>query len=72
MSPNEATKTLSHWEGSEWQVVRMAYEVVFIGGPSGVGKSSVDLEMHAQLSAADFSHWRHSTVTFAGHKLDAC
>ncbi|MCB9418116.1 MAG: adenylyl-sulfate kinase, partial [Mycolicibacterium sp.] len=34
----------------------MADEVVFIGGPSGVGKSSVGLEMHAQLSAADVSH----------------
>lgn len=33
-----------------------ADEVVFIGGPSGVGKSSVGLEMHAQLSAADVSH----------------
>ncbi len=52
----DATKTLSHWEGAEWQVVMMADEVVFIGGPSGVGKSSVGLEMHAQLSAADVSH----------------
>ncbi len=34
----------------------MADEVVFIGGPSGVGKSSVGLEMHAQLIAADVSH----------------
>lgn len=34
----------------------MADEVVFIGGPSGVGKSSVGLEMHTQLSAADVSH----------------
>lgn len=49
-------KILSRAEWSEWQVVRMADEVVFIGGPSGVGKSSVGLEMHAQLSAAEVSH----------------
>ncbi|OFJ52168.1 hypothetical protein BEL07_19000 [Mycolicibacterium grossiae] len=36
--------------------MRVTDEVVFIGGPSGVGKSSVGLEMHAQLSAAGVSH----------------
>jgi len=30
--------------------------VVFIGGPSGVGKTSVALEVHAQLSAVEVSH----------------
>lgn len=34
----------------------MAGEVVFLGGPSGVGKTSVGLEMHAQLAAADVAH----------------
>ena len=31
-------------------------EVLFIGGRSGVGKSSVGNEIHAQLSAADVRH----------------
>jgi hypothetical protein len=34
----------------------MPSEVVFIGGPSGVGKSSVGVEVHAQLSASDVPH----------------
>lgn len=34
----------------------MTGEVIFIGGPSGVGKTSVGFEMHAQLSARDVSH----------------
>jgi hypothetical protein len=34
----------------------MVGEVVFIGGPSGVGKTSVGFEMHAQLSAGDVAH----------------
>lgn len=41
---------------SEWQGVRVAGEVVFIGGPSGVGKTSVGFEMHAQLRANDVAH----------------
>jgi len=34
----------------------MAGEIVFIGGASGVGKTSVALEVHAKLSAAEVSH----------------
>jgi hypothetical protein len=34
----------------------MASEVVFIGGRSGVGKTSVGCEIHAQLSAAGIAH----------------
>lgn len=34
----------------------MTSDVVFIGGRSGTGKTSVGFEMHAQLSAADISH----------------
>lgn len=34
----------------------MVEDVVFIGGPSGAGKTSVGFEMHAQLSAGDVSH----------------
>lgn len=34
----------------------MVSEVVFIGGRSGVGKTSVSHEMHAQLSAAGVRH----------------
>ena len=34
----------------------MAGQVTFIGGPSGVGKTSVGLEMHAQLRAKDVAH----------------
>jgi deoxyadenosine/deoxycytidine kinase len=34
----------------------MVSEVVFLGGPSGVGKTSVGFEVHAQLSAAAISH----------------
>jgi hypothetical protein len=31
-------------------------EVVFIGGRSGVGKTSVSFEMHGQLSTSDIAH----------------
>ncbi|OBC17196.1 hypothetical protein A5784_24655 [Mycobacterium sp. 852013-50091_SCH5140682] len=34
----------------------MASDVVFIGGRSGTGKTSVGFEMHAQLSATDVPH----------------
>jgi cytidylate kinase len=34
----------------------MTSDVVFIGGRSGTGKTSVGFELHAQLSAADVSH----------------
>jgi cytidylate kinase len=34
----------------------MTSDVVFIGGRSGTGKTSVSFEMHAQLSATDVSH----------------
>lgn len=34
----------------------MISDIVFIGGRSGAGKTSVGFEMHAQLSAADISH----------------
>ena len=34
----------------------MVSEVVFLGGASGVGKTSVGFEMHAQLTAADVAH----------------
>lgn len=34
----------------------MASKVAFIGGPSGVGKTSVGCEMHAQLPAKDVAH----------------
>lgn len=34
----------------------MASEVVLLGGRSGVGKTSVGIEMHAQLSAANVKH----------------
>lgn len=34
----------------------MLSEAVFLGGPSGVGKTSVSFEVHAQLSAAAISH----------------
>jgi hypothetical protein len=34
----------------------MASEVVFIGGRSGVGKTNVGCEIHAQLSAAGIAH----------------
>ena len=34
----------------------MVGEVAFIGGPSGVGKTSVGFEVHAQLSAGDVAH----------------
>lgn len=34
----------------------MVSEAVFIGGPSGVGKTSVAFEVHARLSAAAISH----------------
>ncbi|SEA57913.1 MULTISPECIES: ATPase [unclassified Mycobacterium] len=34
----------------------MISDVVFIGGRSGTGKTSVSFEMHAQLSASDISH----------------
>lgn len=34
----------------------MASEAVFIGGRSGVGKTSVGFEIHARLSAAGVSH----------------
>ena len=34
----------------------MAVEVTFIGGRSGVGKTSVGHEMHAQLRAMDLAH----------------
>lgn len=47
---------LSRPGSSEWQVVRMASEVAFIGGSSGVGKTSVGFEMHAQLRANDVAH----------------
>jgi hypothetical protein len=34
----------------------MSSDVVFIGGRSGTGKTSIGFEMHAQLGAADISH----------------
>ena len=34
----------------------MGGEVAFIGGPSGVGKTSVGFEMHAQLRAKNVAH----------------
>jgi 2-phosphoglycerate kinase len=34
----------------------MSSDVVFVGGRSGTGKTSVGFEMHAQLSTADISH----------------
>lgn len=34
----------------------MGGQVAFIGGPSGVGKTSVGLEMHAQLRAKNVAH----------------
>jgi gluconate kinase len=37
-------------------VVTVRTEVLFLGGRSGVGKSSVGNEMHAQLSAAGVQH----------------
>lgn len=42
---------------SKCQIKQMVGEVaVFIGGGSGVGKTSVALEMHARLTAAEVSH----------------
>ena len=34
----------------------MGEKVVFIGGPSGVGKTSVGFEMHARLTAGNVTH----------------
>lgn len=56
MSRNKTAENLSRCGRPEWQVVGMVGEVAFIGGPSGVGKTSVGFEMHAQLSARDVSH----------------
>jgi hypothetical protein len=36
---------------------------VFVGGRSGVGKSSVGHEMHAPLSAARVPGWVHRVAT---------